>query len=145
MYAIYNITDGEVFRRYSALPSALQIGRRRVISPVAVGDEGTVNGKTYRLIQVVHAGLERPGEYFTRGDTSEAFDGLTTLTVTQNWMAWEQDEIDGHLVAQAEAADLRMATRKAYKAMFQIANEARTAGGKAPLTVQQFKTWLENL
>ena len=100
-YAIIKIDTGEIVRRYSNLPAAFDVQidntNRRIISPVAVGDEGL----GYRFIEVVEVNFNRPGVYFTQGSDSEVMSG-NTLTITRTWVPWTQQEIDTYETARKD-------------------------------------------
>jgi hypothetical protein len=108
-YAIEVIDTGERIRHFSSLPAAFDLpDGRRIISPVAVGDEGL----GYRFIEIVQVGFSRPGTYFTRVEPDvETRDGAV-VTITRSWTAWTQGEIDAYetarldaITAQIDAAD----------------------------------------
>lgn len=95
-YELEKVDTGEIAKRYEALPPALDLpDGRRVVSPVAVGDEGL----GYRLIEVREVDFGQPGRYFTRGADVETRDG-NVKTVTREWIPWSQAEIDAYEAAR---------------------------------------------
>ena len=102
-YAIVRIADGAIVRRFNDIPPKLDVGKQRVVSPVTVGDQGL----GHRFIQVDQIGFDRPGEYFHQGADArdqpegQAFVG-NTLTITRQWSAWTQAEINAQETAQLE-------------------------------------------
>lgn len=97
MFAIIKIADGSIYRSFGSIPKALEVGQARIVAPVAVGDEGL----GYRFIEVVKVDFQRPGTYYTQGadvrdqPVGQLFVG-NTLTITRQWTAWTQPEIDAY-------------------------------------------------
>ena len=97
-YAIEVIETGEIIRRYSALPPSFQLpDGRRIISPVAVGDEGL----GFRFIEIVQVNFSAPGPYYTKGEDIVTRDGAV-VTITRQWTAWTQQEIDDFETARLD-------------------------------------------
>lgn len=97
-YAIENIETGAIVRRFASMPEAFDLpDGRRVVAPVAVGDEGL----GHRFIEVIEVNFSRPGPYYTQGDDTTERDG-NTITVTREWVAWTQQEIDAHVASQRD-------------------------------------------
>lgn len=96
-YAIIEIATGTVYRRFDTLPKSFQIGNKRVVSPVAVGDEGL----GYRFVDLVEVNFPQPGTYFTQGADTPVLNG-NTLTITRAWIAWTQQEIDAYELARKD-------------------------------------------
>ena len=105
-YAIEKIDTGEIVKRFGSLPKSFEVEidghLRRVIAPVAVGDEGL----GHRFIEVVQVGFDQPGTYFTKGTLVVTREG-NVRTETQEWTAWTQQEIDAF---EAVALDAKAAS-----------------------------------
>lgn len=100
-FAIIKSDTQEVVQRFGTLPPSFDVvvggNTKRIISPVAVGDEGL----GYRFIEVVEVNFPQPGTYFTRGADTPVLSG-NTLTITRQWTAWTQQEIDAYEVARKD-------------------------------------------
>lgn len=97
-FAIEKIDTGERVRVFASLPTSLDLpDGRRVVSPVKVGDEGL----GYRLIQVDEVDFAPPFDRMHRGDDIETRDG-NVVTITRQWAAWSQPEIDADRQAQLD-------------------------------------------
>lgn len=94
-FAIVKVSTGEVIQRFGTLPASLDINGQRVISPVAVGDQGL----GYRLVDVVEVNFAQPGLYYMQGPDTPVLNG-NTLTITRQWNAWTQPQIDAYVMAQ---------------------------------------------
>tara|TARA_R110000772_G_scaffold99174_1_gene198763 strand:- start:38145 stop:38606 length:462 start_codon:yes stop_codon:yes gene_type:complete len=147
-YAIIKLSDESIFRRFAALPKNLQIGTRRIVAPVNVGDEGTIQGETYRMVEIVEIGFDRPGPYFDRSIDTPVLTG-NTLTITRTWNAWDQPTIDAYEATQLEAKAGRFDqvgsdTRALAIIMMSEINNLRTNAGLSPRTSNQFRTAFKN-
>jgi hypothetical protein len=103
-YAIERIETGERVRSFSTLPETLDTpDGQRVISPVAIGDEGL----GYRLIQIDEVDFEKPGTFFHQGADVETREGAV-VTITREWTPWTQAEIDAYEAGRRDdvAADM---------------------------------------
>lgn len=93
-YAIVNIATGEIVNRFRTLPKALEVSvdgrKRRIVAPVAVGDEGL----GFRFVDLIEVGYDVPGAYYNIGGTQDSFDGDHTITSTRTWVPWDQTKID---------------------------------------------------
>lgn len=97
-YTIENNDTGERVRRFGSLPKSFDLpDGRRVIAPVAVGDEGL----GHRFIQIDEVDFQRPGTYFTQGADTESRVG-SIVTITRSWVAWTQTEIDAYEAARLD-------------------------------------------
>lgn len=94
----------------------------------------------FRLVQVVRVGFASPGFYFHQGADVVGVPGADSVTVTRQWMAWTQEEIDAHVGEQKQAAlaaldDVNDAVRQALIILLQRQNAIISAindGGSLP-------------
>ena len=149
LFAIINLSNNSIYKIYGTIPGSLEIGKKRIISPVTVGDEGIVDGITYRFVNFVRVDFNQPGEYYTIGTLDESLsgDGLT-LTFTQNWTAWDQATIDAYLATQLdeivnEIDESRTLTRGAHMIIFKILRGDIIPGQFPTLTVDEYKNRLK--
>ena len=143
-YAIYNVTDNVIVKRSERLPASLQVGKRRLVAPCQVGDEGVVDGKLYRLVELVSVGADKPGDHYRKGNVSEKLAG-NTLTVSQQWDAYTQAEIDADEHERAIKAERSAASTKLHLALFRIVNDLRVLKSQPKFDRKQFNTWLGQL
>jgi len=97
-YAIEELSTGDRIRRFGSLPKSFDIGNKRIVSPVSVGDEGL----GYRMIELVEVGFSKPGPYYSAvvPDTEDRVGDV--VTITRTWNAWTQQEIDDYEAARTE-------------------------------------------
>lgn len=91
-YAIVKLNPLEVITTFATLPPEFRVGRQRIISPVAVGDEGL----GYRFVNLIKVGFSQPGTYFTQAGPDQISLNGNDLTVTRTWTAWTQQQIDAY-------------------------------------------------
>lgn len=100
-YAIERIDTGEIVRWFGSMPSSFEIEvdghTRRIVAPVAVGDEGF----GHRFVEIVEVDFARPGQFFHQGEDTPTRDG-NVITVTRHWTPWTQEEIDAFHVARRD-------------------------------------------
>lgn len=98
-YAIVKLNPLELVARYDSLPKEFRVGRQRIISPVAVGDEGL----GYKFVNLIEAAFTKPGVYFEQdGDDTLVLNG-NDLTATRHWRAWTQQEINDYETDRKES------------------------------------------
>ncbi len=91
-FAIENIATGERIRQFGSLPKAFDLpDGRRIVAPVAVGDEGL----GHRMIEIVEVGFGSPGQFFHQGADTETRVGHV-VTITRAWTPWSQAEINAY-------------------------------------------------
>lgn len=66
------------------------------------GEEVPAHAPAYRVMEYVEVEFARPGLHYTQGDDVETRDG-DVITVTRQWTAWTQPEIDAHQSAMRDA------------------------------------------
>jgi len=142
-YAIERISDGERVKQYGSLPKSMDIGRQRIISPVAVGDEGL----GYRFIEIQKVGFTSPGPYYNHSDSEDRVGNV--VTITRTWTPWTQQEIDAAEAAKAEQTATQFdnvddIVRAAVLALLQEMNTHAAALGLPERTPAQLRTAIKN-
>jgi hypothetical protein len=135
-YAIVRLSDEAIVRQFNDIPKSLQIGKRRVVSPVAVGDEGL----GHRFVEVVRVTWDRPGPYYTQGPDT-AFRSGNVLYIKREWTAWTQAEIDAYEAQQGDALIDELLAGKLGKILFALAK----ADPMPNLTPTQFRNYVKGL
>ena len=139
-YQIIKLSDESVVCEYKALPKSLEVGSRRIVSPVSVGDEGTINGETYRLVEVVRNGTARPGRYLSDAGETVALTP-TQRIITRQWTYWTQAEIDAYEAAQDDSLIDELLAGKLGKILFALAKSDPMPN----LTPTQFRNYVKGL
>tara|TARA_R110000772_G_scaffold99174_1_gene198767 strand:- start:40608 stop:41051 length:444 start_codon:yes stop_codon:yes gene_type:complete len=143
-YAIIKVSDESIVREFPSIPKAFQIGNRRIVAPVSVGNEGIIDGETYRFVELVRVGWNRPGPYYTQGTDTPILTS-TSMTITRQWTVWTQQEIDDYLAAQDVTEVNEIMDQRTTRALFAIVNEIRVLKSQPELSKAQFRTWFEGL
>lgn len=94
----------------------------------------------FRLVRLDRVGFASPGAYFHRGEDIVGEPGADSVTVTRQWTAWTQEEIDAQIAAQKQAAlaaldNANDAVRQAIVILLQRQNaiiSAINGGGSLP-------------
>jgi hypothetical protein len=99
-YAIENTKTGERVRYFNTLPASLTTPNgKRVLSPVAVGDEGL----GFRLIQIDEVDFIPPaGDFRQAGPDTETRNG-NVITIIRHWEPTPQADLDAALQAKRDA------------------------------------------
>jgi hypothetical protein len=139
-YAIVRLSDEAIVRQFNNIPKSLQIGKRRVVSPVAVGDEGL----GHRFVEVVRVTWDRPGSYYTQGPDTAVLSG-NVLFIKREWTAWTQQEIDADVAAKEASTIDDIMDQRQTRAIFALVNEVRQLKGQSRINRTQFRNWFEGL
>jgi hypothetical protein len=122
-YAVENIATGQIVQRFPTIPASLEVlvdgHKRRVVSPVKVGDEGL----GHRFIEVEEVGFARPGQYFHQGADTVTGRVGNKVTMTRQWTPWTQAEIDEQQRLDTIATDATRTDSAIRAAMLVILDE----------------------
>lgn len=99
--ALIEIVGGDIVA-IGTLPFKHELADGGTALLTEVGQEVPVHAVTYRVMEYVEASFDSPGTYYTQGATVETRDG-DIITVTREWTAWTQGEIDAYETGRRDA------------------------------------------
>lgn len=99
--ALISISNGDIVS-IGRLPFTYELPDGGLSLLTEIGQEIPAHAVTYRVVEYIEAEFERPGTYYTQGEDVETRDG-GVITVTREWTAWTQQEIDACEAARLDA------------------------------------------
>ena len=142
-YAVVRLSDESIVKEYSSMPKSFEIEQRRIISPVIVGDETTIDGETYRLVEIVRENFQQPNPCCTHGGDTQALVG-NTLTITRRWVPWTPEEIAAATAARDAAEIDDLMRQRLTMAVYMLLNEIRVLKNQNTMDLPAFRTWLSS-
>lgn len=106
--ALIRTSDDTIVRRFTIDPDRpirIEVEGGITISPAYVGWQS--EDGLWRIVEIIEAAFEQPGEYYTRGEIVRAWSG-DKIVLTQQWAVWTQEEIDAYEAERAESIAARL-------------------------------------